>query len=970
MSTSPTHERGPLDRKLSLALEGEVRFSKGDLSLYATDASNYRQIPVGVVIPKVKEDIINTIRICREMKVPVVTRGGGTALAGQSTNEAVVLDMSKYYHRVLEVNAVERWARVQPGIILDELNKTVEKHNLIVGPDPATHMNCTIGGMIGNNACGVHAEWAGKMQENILEMEVLTYQGDIFTVGATSPEELEKILSAKDNRAEIYRKLLQVRKKYEDEIRKRVPKIPRRVSGFNLEELLPENNFNIARFLVGSECTLAVILEAKVKLLEKPNKRSLLVVGYSDIHEVGDEIAEIRKFRPMGLEAVDELLKFYVQEKKMYPEAIRSLPEGHAFLYVEFGGANEEEVESMARECMEDIKNRKAFPESHFKLLMSIEEQQQFWEVRESGLGATARGFFDTTNWPGWEDAAVPPDKVGDYLRSFHGLLEKFDYEASLYGHFGQGCIHCRINFDLKTHEGIEKYHRFIREAAKLVHSYNGSLSGEHGDGQARGELLGIMYGDALVQAMQEVKDAWDPDNRMNPGKVIYANSAIENLRFGESHEVYLPKTHFSFANDKGSFELATERCVGVGKCRRLEGGTMCPSFQVTFEEKHTTRGRAHLLFEMMKKDSLLKPWKEEEVKESLDLCLSCKGCKSDCPVSVDIATYKAEFLSHYYKGRLRPMAAYTMGLIFFWNKLAALIPGLANFFLHKSPFSKILKWLAGIPQERQMPTYARKTFRKIYSEGIEAPEPEQTRGEVILWVDSFNNYFHPDVLFSLFNSLEFAGYKIRPSSKKLCCGRPLYDFGMLNTAKRFLNEIMEDLHEDINKGTPIIFAEPSCLSVFQDELINLFPNDLRARRLNQQCFSLAQFLDQKGIGADLGMNQERNIKVHGHCHYKSLNDMNKDVSFLSQFGEAEKMNTGCCGMAGAFGFEEEKYKVSIDIANNDLIPKIKDENQETLIVADGFSCREQVKQILGNYPAHSAQVMWEGIKRAKRKLH
>lgn len=951
-------ETASLQSRLSQRIKGEVRFTNGDRSLYATDASNYRQLPIGVVIPRDKEDIIATINICREMNVPIVNRGGGTSLSGQTTNQAVVIDMTKYYHHVLEINPQERWARVQPGIVLDALNKCVEEHDLIVGPDPATHSHCSIGGMLGNNACGVHAQWGGKMQDNTVELEVMTYEGDIFTVGETDQAELEVILKKDNAKARIYRELLQLRRKYQDLIRKEFPQIPRRVSGLNLEELLEENDFNIARALVGSECTLVTILEAKIKLLEKPKQRVLLVIGYPNIYQAGDDIKELVKWRPMGLEAVDELLKLYVEEKKLHPEGIKSLPEGHSFLLLEFGGETKEEAEETARSCKDAVKQRIERPDDHFLILTNDEDQEELWKVRESGLGATARGFNNQSAWPGWEDAAVPPEEVGSYLKDFHKLLKAYDYRGALYGHFGQGCIHTRINFDLKTHGGVEKYRRFIYEAAHLVKQYKGSLSGEHGDGQARGELLKIMYSPEIIQAMEEFKKIWDPRNMMNPGKVLFSDSATDHLRFGENHQIYSPTTHFSFASDNGSFELATERCVGVGKCRQLEGGTMCPSFMVTHEEKHSTRGRAHLLFEMLKKETLLKPWKEEAVKESLDLCLACKGCKSDCPVSVDMATYKAEFLSHYYEGKIRPIAAFTMGLIFFWNRIASKAPLLVNFLTQTFPFSALFKWLGGIAQKRKIPVYAKKTFREIYRES------SQQGQDVIVWVDSFNNYFHPDVLIDLTHSLEHCGYRVKLPKKNLCCGRPLYDFGMLKMARKFLQEIMDSLHDEIVKGTPILIAEPSCLSVFQDELLNLFPNDLNAKRLSEQCFTLSQFIEKNGIEFKLPHRANRKIKIHGHCHYKSLNDMGHDEKFLGRFSEAQKLETGCCGMAGAFGFEKgEKYEISIKMGEHDLIPKLR-ESEEDMIVADGFSCREQVKHMLGHYPLHSAQVMAEAIRK------
>ncbi|MFL5785269.1 MAG: FAD-binding and (Fe-S)-binding domain-containing protein, partial [Bacteriovoracaceae bacterium] len=741
-----------LEEELSSRVRGEVRFDKGDLSLYSTDASNYRYLPIGVVIPRDREDVINTVAVCRSMNIPIVSRGGGTGLAGQTTNHAVILDMTKYFHQVLEINPEEKWARVQPGIVLDELNRNVEKHNLIVGPDPATHSHCTIGGMIGNNSCGVHAQWAGKMEENIMEMEVLTYDGEILRVGETSREELLSIIEGGGRKAEIYKDLLKLRDKYAQAIRDHFPRIPRRVSGYNLNELLPENKMNLAKALVGSESTLVTILEAKIRLLEKPKVRGLIVLGFREIEEAADEIAFLDRLNPMGLEAVDELLRRSIEEKHINEAGLVELPKGNAWLLLEFGADSDRELRHIIDKSLVKIKRHLKLPDDQIHVVLKKEDQELVWKVRESGLGATARMPDNTSSWPGWEDAAVPPEKIGAYIRDFKKLMTHYGYKASLYGHFGQGCIHCSINFDLQTHEGVENFHNFIKEAARLVAKYGGSFSGEHGDGQARGELLGLMYGSEVIHAMESFKKIWDPLNRMNPGKVVHPNSAVDHLRLGEHHETWELPTQFSFSEDKGSFAFAVQRCVGIGNCRQLEGQTMCPSYKVTLEEKHTTRGRAHLLFEMLKKDTLLRPWKEDAVKESLDLCLSCKGCKSDCPVSVDMATYKAEFLSHYYKRRLRPMSAYAMGLIFFWNRIAAFVPGLVNFLTHTNPFMWLLKKIGGLAPEREIPCYARTPFRKGFRD-------RASHGKrVLLWTDSFNNNFHPHVLSSLEETLERLG--------------------------------------------------------------------------------------------------------------------------------------------------------------------------------------------------------------------
>ncbi len=647
-----------LATQLRARLQGEVRFDTGSRALYATDGSNYRQVPIGVVIPKSLDDVIATVATCREMGAPLFSRGGGTSLAGQCCNVAVVMDFSKYLHEVLKIDAAARLGTVRPGCILDDLRHAVGPHGLTFGPDPATHKHCTIGGMLGNNSCGIHSLISAnhglglRTSDNTHELEILTYDGARFRVGPTSPDELEAIIRRGGRRGQIYAALKALRDKYASVIRDRYPKLPRRVSGYNLDELLPENDFHVARALVGSESTLVTILEATLHLVPAPKKRSLLVLGYPDVFQCGDHVAAILPFQPTGLEGIDHMLINYLHTKGMEEADLKLLPEGRAFLLVEFGGDSKAESDAKAMECMAKLKLQPGAPS--MKLYDDSEEESDLWEVRESGLGATAFVPNLPDMWPGWEDSAVPPEEVGPYLRDFRELLDRYGYSPSLYGHFGQGCIHCRIDFDLYTAAGIKKWRSFLDEASDLVVQHGGSFSGEHGDGQARAELLPKMFGDEIMQAFREFKNIWDPQGRMNPGKVIDAYPITSNLRLGADYRPPAVHTHFKYPDDKNTFARAALRCVGVGKCRNHAEQTMCPSYMVTREEMHSTRGRARLLWEMLNGELKHEGWRSESVREALDLCLACKGCKNDCPVNVDMATYKAEFLSHYYEGRLR----------------------------------------------------------------------------------------------------------------------------------------------------------------------------------------------------------------------------------------------------------------------------------------------------------------------------
>jgi FAD/FMN-containing dehydrogenase/Fe-S oxidoreductase len=942
-----------LAQELERHVKGEVRFDKGSRGLYATDGSNYRQIPIGVVIPKDDDDCITAMRICRGFGAPVLSRGGGTSLAGQCCNVAVVLDFSKYMNQLLELNYEQKYAQVQPGIVLDSLRKAAEMRHLTFAPDPATHTHCTLGGMIGNNSCGVHSIMGGKTVDNVHELEILTYDGLRLRVGETSETELDSIIQAGGRRGEIYAGLRRIREKYADLIRKRYPKIPRRVSGFNLDSLLPENKFNVAQALVGSEGTCVMVLEAKVRLVHSPPARTLVVLGYSDVYVAADHVPEIMRTGPIGLEGIDEKLVSSMKKKGLHASDLNLLPDGKGWLLAEFGGESKEEADARGNKLMKVLKAKPNAPT--MKLYDDKEQEKKVWEIRESGLGATAFVPGEPVTWEGWEDSAVPPERLGDYLRDLRRLMEKHGYNCSLYGHFGHGCVHTRIDFDFRTRNGIRNYRAFIEDAADLVVSYGGSLSGEHGDGQSRAEFLPRMFGEELVQAFREFKSLWDPEWKMNPGKVVEPYKIDENLRLGVDYKPWRPETHFKFPEDEAIFANATMRCVGVGKCRRHEGGVMCPSYMVTLEEKHSTRGRAHMLFEMLQGEVVDEGWKDEDVKEALDLCFSCKGCKGECPVNVDVATYKAEFMSHYYEFKARPLNAYAFGWINKWANLAAFAPDFANFLSQTPGISDVVKSLLSIPEQRQLPEFAPYTFREWF---LKRPVSIDPRPEVILWADTFNNHFHPETARAAVEVLEAIGWRVQVPKQKLCCGRPLYDFGMLHEAKRYLKRIIEALRPQIERGMYFIVLEPSCASVFRDELKNLLPDDLLGQRLAKQIVLLSEFIESKASTFDFP-RLKRKALVHGHCHHQALLKMEAEKSVLRKVGlEADFPDSGCCGMAGPFGFEANKYEVSQQVGERVLLPAVRAADEETLIISNGFSCREQIRQSTNRHALHLADVL------------
>jgi FAD/FMN-containing dehydrogenase/Fe-S oxidoreductase len=943
---------------LQARIAGEVRFDTGSRAAYSADASNYRQVPIGVVIPKTADDVVAAVAACREFGAPILPRGGGTSQNGQCVNVAVVIDASKYLNRVLEVDPQAMTARVEPGTVCDALRDAAERHALTFGPDPATHSRCTLGGMIGNNSCGAHSVMAGKTVENIEALEILTYDGLRMWVGPTAEDELARIISEGGRRGEIYAALKALRDRYADLIRTRYPKIKRRVSGYNLDQLLPENGFNVARALVGTEGTCAITLQALTRLVRSPQKRVILVLGYPDIYRAGDAVPEILPFKPIATEGLDERIIGGLRERGLRLDDIRLLPPGNAWIMIEFGADSVEAATQQAQALIRHYAGRPDAPSSW--LITDAAMCERIWTIREIAASASALSIVPGAVDPicGWEDAAVDPLQLGNYLREFQALVDRHGYETSLYGHFGDGCIHARITFDTRTASGIATWRHFLREAAELVVKYGGSLSGEHGDGQAKAEFLPVMYGEELMQALREFKAIWDPLGRMNPGKVVDPYRVDENLKYGPDYKPWRPQTRFAFVSAEGTgFTRAIERCVGMGKCRSQHGGVMCPSYRVTGEERYSTRGRARLFSEMLRGEVVRNGWDSEEVREALDLCLACKGCKSDCPTHTDMASYKAEFLSHHYAGRLRPRQAYSMGLIQRWARIAALAPGVVNLLTQAPGLGALAKWLAGIAQEREIPRFARSTFKRwFFRRAARTPSAAGTTRRVILWADTFSNHFHPESAAAATEVLEALGYQVTVPRQALCCGRPLYDFGMLDIAQRKLRQVLDVLEDDIRAGVPVVGLEPACLAVFRDEMLNLFPGNELARRLGKQVYLFSDFLLHQTRWDPPRIHGK--ALVHGHCHQKALFGMNTDIALLQKLGlDVELINSGCCGMSGSFGFNPRHHALSVKAAEMDLLPAVRAAANDTIIVANGYSCREQIAQCSERQALHIAEV-------------
>ncbi|RDH75112.1 FAD-binding oxidoreductase [Mycolicibacterium moriokaense] len=940
------------------AVDGEVRFDPGIRAVYSTDASNYRQVPIGVVTPRTPDDAAAAVEVCRRHDVPVLSRGGGTSLAGECCNTAVVLDWTKHCNRLVSLDSDAGVAVVEPGIVLDQLNDRIADSGWMVGPKPATHVTCTIGGMIGNNSCGSTAQAYGKMADSVIELEVLTYDGLRMWVGPTSDEEFQRIVAAGGRRAEIYQVLGRIRDEYGDDIRKRYPDIPRRVSGYNLDSLLPENNFDVGRALVGSESTLVTVLQAKVSLVRRPKATVLALLGFDDVSEAADAVPAILEHEPAALEGIDHRLAALEHSEHVAQEALAQLPQGNSWLMVQFNGADKDAAAERAKEMVSHLGD--ATP--HAKVITDADHQKQVWAAREGGLAATAHPPNGPDTHAGWEDAAVPPDRLGDYLRDFRKLLERFDYRgASLYGHFGHGCVHTRIPFDLKTASGIETYRRFAEAAAHLVTDYGGSLSGEHGDGQARGELLPIMFGDRVVTAFDKVKHLFDPGNRMNPGKVVNPRPLDSDLRWGTDYRPAEPQTHFAYPQDDHRFSVAANRCVGVGKCRGHESGVMCPSYRATGEEEHSTRGRARLLFEMLEGDVITDGWRSTDVRDALDLCLACKGCKTDCPVNVDMATYKAEFLSHHYRHRLRPMAHYSMGWLPLAARFASAVPRTVNAMANARGITSMLKALGGIDPHREIPRFASQRFTKWFHQRHTASAGAGRK--VVLWPDTFTNNFDADIARDAVQVLEAAGFEVDVPRKTVCCGLTWISTGQLDMAKRVARRAIDVLRPAIRDGIPVVVLEPSCAAVFRSDLTELLHGDEDAHRLAELTRTLGEALqgDTDGWTAP---TVEASAIVQPHCHQHAIMGMSDDAATLAAAGvDADVLDAGCCGLAGNFGFERGHYDVSVACAEDKLMPAVRAADSQTLVVADGFSCRTQIRHLAdGRTPLHTAQVLARGL--------
>ena len=932
-------EAGELARALAQAVRGEVDFSAAARALMTMDASNYRRVPVGVVAPRDADDVAAALEVCRTRGVPVVPRGAGTSIAGQATGIGVVLDFTRHMNAIVDVDAEAHTAVVQPGVVLDTLRDAVRPDGLTFGPDPSTHNRCTLGGMIGNNSCGSHSVAWGTTADNVRGLSVVTYGGAELRLGqgwAGAPTGLRELVD---------RNLALLRTGYPDGL-------PRRISGYALDALLPEKGADLARAFCGSEGTLGVVTEAAVRLVEAPRARALAVLGYPDESAAAEAAPGLLGFGPLTVEGMAE---------DLVPD-VRGLPRGGAWLFVETGGDTAAEAHAHASAVV------RAADALDGTVVDDPAGMRALWRVREDAAGTATRTADGSEAWPGWEDCAVPPARLGAYLRDFRALLAEHGLRGTPYGHFGDGCIHVRIDFDLMSAEGVRAFRRFSEEVAQLVVAHGGSLSGEHGDGQARAELLPKMYGDELVALFGRFKDLWDPAGGMNPGMLARPARLDENLRFA-----VLPSkpvaVQFGYPHDDGNFAGAVRRCVGVAKCRVAGPSSgpdvMCPSFRATVEEQHSTRGRARLLHEMLAGEVVRDGWRSTEVRDALDLCLSCKGCRSDCPVGVDMATYKAEFLHHHYAGRLRPASHYAMGRLPVWLRAAAPFARTVNAVSRVRPLAALAKRVAGIAPERDLPRLAPVTLRRWLRDHMgERTEVFAKSRTAVLWPDTFTDHLAPSVGRAAVRVMEAAGMDIALPPGRVCCGLTYVSTGQLDRARAVMRHTLDTVEPLLDLAVPVVVLEPSCAAALKTDLPELLGDDPRAALLAASVRTFAQALQECAPDWEPPLIG-RPVAGQTHCHQHAVLGDEADRLLRERAGLEGELSGGCCGLAGNFGFEKGHYGVSVACAEDQLLPSVRAAGQDTEILADGFSCRtqlQQLEQLGGRRARHLAEVLAEGL--------
>ncbi|CAN5546331.1 FAD-binding and (Fe-S)-binding domain-containing protein [soil metagenome] len=944
-------------RDLRANVRGRVETGPLAQALYAVDASNYRVVPQAVVVPVDQEDLVTALAVCRQSGTPTVLRAGGTSMAGNAIG-GVVIDVSKHLNAILDLDPVARTAVVQPGVVLSDLMAAGRQHGLTFGADPSSASRATLGGMIANNACGAHSVAWGTTADNLLGLDVVTGNGRRLCLASPGHGPAGGG-GAGGLEGELLGRLAGIGRQHERLIARRFGTFSRQISGYAVQHLAGDGGVDAARLLAGSEGTLATTLQATVRLVDLPAATVLLALGFPDAPSAADSVPIVLPHAPLTMESINATLVDRLPHDVRRAATSAGLPPGRVWLLVEVPGESTQAASTSAARIAEQV--RDGISGATASVVTDPAAQAVLWRCRRDGTGLATRRADGAEAWCGWEDAAVPPARLGAYLRGLDEVLARYGYSGASYGHFGEGCMHMRIDFDFLTHSGRRDYRAFITEATDLVVGLGGSVSGEHGDGRARGEMVARMYGAESMDLFAQVKHAFDPAGVLNPHVIVDPLPIDHNLRQAGAAKDRHVATIYSYPDDNKDFAQAQRRCVGVGSCRQTSGGVMCPSYQVTREEQHSTRGRAHVLFEMLEGDVITDGWRSTEVRDALDLCLSCKGCLSDCPVNVDMATYKAEFTHHHYAGRpwARPRSHWSMGWLPLWARGASLAPRLVNA-LTSSPLAPALRRAGGIAPDREIPAFAQRSFLQWYA----AHEPKGTgeRGPVLLWPDTFNTYLSPEVGVAAVRVLEAAGFAVHLPRGPVCCGLTWVSTGQLGVAQRVLRRSLETIGPALRAGAPVVGLEPSCTAMLRHDAPDLLGGEPLATRARDQTLTLAELLrDRASDWTPPQVGGEALVQVH--CHQHAVMGFDADRALMAAAGiRATVPDSGCCGLAGNFGFEAGHEELSRAVGERVILPAVRAVDGDTTVLADGFSCRTQIAGETARRARHLAELLADGL--------
>jgi FAD/FMN-containing dehydrogenase/Fe-S oxidoreductase len=962
--TNVEQTREALELALRPRIQGEVRFDKYSRTLYSTDASNYMIEPIGVILPRTVDDVQAAIDIAAEFGISVLPRGGGSSLAGQAVGESLVIDTSKYMNQILDLNKDEKSVRVQPGMVLSTLNSKLKRHGVMFGPDPSSGDRATIGGVVGNNSAGAHSILYGMTKDHVQSVQAVLSDGTPISFGELSLEDWHYKASLDTREGRLYRDLLDLRERYGEAIKRDFPRHWRRATGYNLPELIRDDGFNVARLITSSEGTLAFGVEYEVGLVDTPTNTALAVLQFDDLVDAMRATPTILECEPSAIELMDRMLVSLTREQPGYAELISFISgEARDVIVVEFYGETDEELQSKLDHLDEHLKANNI--QQDIIKVVDARQQADIWSVRKAGLGLLMSVKGDAKPIACIEDVSVPVEHLPEYVDAILRLVEQHDTQAAFYAHASAGCLHIRPLISLKTQSGIDSMREITLAASDLAVQFGGVMSGEHGDGLARGELNEMIFGPELYRCMKELKTAFDPENRMNPGKIVDCPPMTENLRYGANYRTVDVLTHLDFSKE-GGFAAAIEMCNGAGVCRKTGSGTMCPSYMATHDEEDSTRGRANALRAALSGKGLkFENFSDPRTYDVLDLCLSCKACKTECPSSVDMAKIKTEFLAQYYDANGTPARAKMLASVPQLNKMATKMAPIANLVM-KTPFARIGKKMAGIHPKRDLAPFATETFEAWFQK--RGPRREHGhRGLVVYYHDTFTNTQYPEIGKATVRLLEAAGYTVAIIPQRACCGRPAYSKGLVKQARELAKQNVKALAPYARQGVPIVGTEPSCILTLRDEYADLLPDDPDVQKLGATSFMIDEFLEKLDKDDELDIVwKERdgtNVLFHGHCHQKAVVGMKPSMTMLNKAGYIVKESgAGCCGMAGSFGYEEEHYEISRKIGEERLFPMVEQQAKETIISVAGVSCREQIGHFTGRRPTHIAEVLADRI--------